>query len=128
LSSVGALIVKNLELKQIWLKLQQENLEEYVNDFFQDCIREGVVLASPHILKNALLEALAEFLTIIEDELLVECGLTEAEVRDTYQVAIGRFIRDDDVKHYETRLISNIRVKCVGAGFTTIFLVAPRCD
>ncbi|MEQ9233909.1 NACHT domain-containing protein [Coleofasciculus sp. E2-BRE-01] len=98
LSSVGALIVKNLELQQIWLKLQQENLEEYVNDFFQDCLSEGVLLASPHILKNALLEALAEFLTIIEDELLVECGLTEAEVRDTYQVAIGRFIRDDDVK------------------------------
>jgi predicted NACHT family NTPase len=98
LSSVGALIVKNLELKQIWLKLQQENLEEYVNDFFQDCLSEGVVLASPHILKKALLEALAEFLTIIEDELLVECGLSGAEIRDTYQVAIEQFIRDDNVK------------------------------
>ena len=96
LSSVVAL-VKNLELKQIWLKLQQENLEEYVNDFFKDCIPEGVLLASPHVLKNALLEALAKFLTTIEDELF-ECDLTGAEIRDTYQVAIEQFIRDDDVK------------------------------
>ncbi|MEQ8995993.1 MAG: HEAT repeat domain-containing protein, partial [Coleofasciculus sp. B1-GNL1-01] len=98
LSSVGTLIVKNLELKQIWLKLQQEKLEEYVSDFFKDCIPEGVLLASPNVLKNALLEALAQFLKLIEDELLVECELTGAEVRDTYQVAIGQFIRDDEVK------------------------------
>ncbi|EDX72263.1 hypothetical protein MC7420_932 [Coleofasciculus chthonoplastes PCC 7420] len=97
LSSVGTLIVKNLELKQIWLKLQQEKLEEYVSDFFKDCIPEGVVLASPNVLKNALLEVLAKFLTIIEDELF-ECDLSGAEIRDTYQVAIEQFIRDDDVK------------------------------
>ncbi|MEQ9371886.1 MAG: NACHT domain-containing protein [Coleofasciculus chthonoplastes F3-SA18-01] len=98
LSSVGALIVKNLELKQIWLKLQQEKLEEYVNDFFKDCLSKGVLLASPDVLKKSLLEALAQFLKLIEDELLFECELTEAEVRDTYQVAIEQFIRDDEVK------------------------------
>jgi hypothetical protein len=98
LSSVGTLIVKNLELKQIWLKLQQEKLEEYVNDFFKDCLSKGVLLASPDVLKKSLLEALAQFLKLIEDELLFECELTEAEVRDTYQVEIGRFIRDDEVK------------------------------
>ncbi|MEQ9483066.1 hypothetical protein [Coleofasciculus sp. F4-SAH-05] len=97
LSSVGALIVKNLELKQIWLKLQQEKLEEYVNDFFKDCLSKGVLLASPDVLKKSLLEALAQFLKLIEDELF-ECELTGAEIRDTYQVEIGRFIRDDEVK------------------------------
>ncbi|MEQ8751980.1 MAG: HEAT repeat domain-containing protein [Coleofasciculus sp. G1-WW12-02] len=98
LSSVGALIVKNLELKQIWLKLQQEKLEEYVNDFFKDCLSKGVLLASPDVLKKSLLEALAQFLKLIEDELLFECELTGAEIRDTYQVAIEGFLRDNDVK------------------------------
>ncbi|MFP4102659.1 NACHT domain-containing protein [Coleofasciculus sp.] len=108
LSTVGALIVKNLELKQIWYKLQQEKLEEYVNDFFQDCIPEEIPLASPHVLKKALLEALAEFLTTIEDELF-ECDLTGAEIRDTYEVAIEQFIRDDDVK---TLLGKAFEIKC----------------
>ncbi len=63
---------------------------------FKDYIKTGVQSAQPDVLKKALGEALQQFLKLIEDELLFY--VTEAEVRDTYQIAIERFIQDDDVK------------------------------
>ena len=95
-TALGVSILKDLVLKEILLKLGKEALEDYVKDFFKDCIKEGVQLAQPDVLKKALGEALQQFLKLIEDELLLD--FTEAEVRDTYQVAIARFIRDDEVK------------------------------
>jgi predicted NACHT family NTPase len=95
-TALGVSILKDLVLKEILLKLGKEALEDYVKDFFKDCIKEGVQLAQPDVLKKALGEALQQFLKLIEDELLLD--FTEAEVRDSYQVAIARFIRDDEVK------------------------------
>jgi predicted NACHT family NTPase len=95
-TALGVSILKDLVLKEILLKLGKEALEDYVKDFFKDCIKEGVQLAQPDVLKKALGEALQQFLKLIEDELLLD--FTEAEVRDNYQVAIARFIRDDEVK------------------------------
>ena len=97
-TALGVSILNDLLLKDILLKLGKESLEDYVKDFFKDCIKTGVQSAQPDILKKALGEALQQFLQLIEDELLVECELTEAEVRDTYQIAIGRFLQDDEVK------------------------------
>jgi predicted NACHT family NTPase len=95
-TALGVSILKDLVLKEILLKLGKEALEDYVKDFFKDCIKEGVQLAQPDVLKKALGEALQQFLKLVEDELLLD--FTEAEVRDKYQVAIARFIRDDEVK------------------------------
>jgi len=95
-TALGVSILKDLVLKEILLKLGKEALEDYVKDFFKDCIKEGVQLAQPDVLKKALGEALQQFLKLVEDELLLD--FSEAEVRDNYQVAIARFIRDDDVK------------------------------
>ncbi|MEQ9626407.1 HEAT repeat domain-containing protein [Coleofasciculus chthonoplastes] len=95
-TALGVSILKDLLLKDILLKLGNEALEDYVKDFFKDCINTGVQSAQTDVLKKALGEALQQFLKLIEDELLLY--LTEAQVRDTYQVAIGRFIQDDDVK------------------------------
>ena len=95
-TALGVSILKDLVLKEILLKLGKEALEDYVKDFFKGCIKEGVQLAQPDVLKKALGEALQQFLKLIEDELLLD--FSEAEVRDTYQVAIARFIRDDEVK------------------------------
>lgn len=95
-TALGVSILKDLVLKEILLKLGKEALEDYVKDFFKDCIKEGVQLAQPDVLKKALGEALQQFLKLVEDELLLD--FTEAEVRDNYQVAIARFIRDDEVK------------------------------
>ena len=97
-TALGVSILKDLLLKDILLKLGKEALEDYVKDFFKDSIKAGVQSAQPDILKKALGEALQQFLKLIEDELLFECELTEAEVRDIYQLEIGRFIRDDEVK------------------------------
>jgi len=97
-TALGVSILNDLLLKDILLKLGKEALEDYVKDFFKDCIKTGVQSAQPDILKKALGEALQQLLKLIEDELLVECELTEAEVRDTYQIAIGRFLQDDEVK------------------------------
>ncbi|MEQ9238518.1 hypothetical protein [Coleofasciculus sp. E2-BRE-01] len=95
-AALGVSILNDLVLKEILLKLGKEALEDYVKDFFKDSIKSGVQSAQPDVLKKALGEALQQFLKLIEDELLLY--LTEAEVRDNYQMAIGRFIKDDDVK------------------------------
>ncbi|MFW5666471.1 MAG: NTPase, partial [Coleofasciculus sp.] len=97
-TALGVSILKDLLLKDILLKLGREALEDYVKDFFKDCIKAGVQSAQPDVLKKALGEALQQLLKLIEDELLFECDLTEAEVRDKYQLEIERFIRDDEVK------------------------------
>ncbi|MFP4578675.1 MAG: NACHT domain-containing protein, partial [Coleofasciculus sp.] len=97
-TALGVSILKDLLLKDILLKLGREALEDYVKDFFKDCIKTGVQSAQPDVLKKALGEALQQLLKLIEDELLFECELTEAKVRDIYQLEIERFIRDDEVK------------------------------
>ncbi|WP_446345475.1 NACHT domain-containing protein [Coleofasciculus sp. F4-SAH-05] len=95
-TALGVSILNDLLLKDILLKLGKEALEDYVKDFFKDCIKTGVQSAQPDILKKALGEALQQFLKLIEYELLFY--VTEAEVRDNYQIVIERFIKDDDVK------------------------------
>ncbi|MEQ9236900.1 HEAT repeat domain-containing protein [Coleofasciculus sp. E2-BRE-01] len=95
-TALGVSILNDLLLKDILLKLGKEALEDYVKDFFKDCIKTGVQSAQPDILKKALGEALQQFLKLIEYELLFY--VTEAEVRDNYQIVIEQFIKDDDVK------------------------------
>jgi hypothetical protein len=56
-TALGVSILKDLVLKEILLKLGKEALEDYVKDFFKDCIKEGVQLAQPDVLKKALGEA-----------------------------------------------------------------------
>ncbi|MEQ8465797.1 NACHT domain-containing protein [Coleofasciculus sp. E1-EBD-02] len=95
-TALGVSILNDLLLKDILLKLGKEALEDYVKDFFKDCIKTGVQSAQPDVLKKALGEALQQFLKLIEYELLFY--VTEAEVRDNYQIVIEQFIKDDDVK------------------------------
>ena len=46
-TALGVSILKDLVLKEILLKLGKEALEDYVEDFFKDCIKEDVQLAHP---------------------------------------------------------------------------------
>ncbi|NET05653.1 MAG: NACHT domain-containing protein [Symploca sp. SIO2B6] len=97
-AALGVSILKDLVFKEVLLKLGKEALEDYVKDFFKECIKEGVVSAQPSELKKALGEALQQFLRLVEDELEFECGLSGAEIRDEYEVRIERFIRNQEVK------------------------------
>ena len=97
-TALGVLILKDLVFKEVLLKLGKEALEDYVKDFFKDCIKEGVQSAKADVLKKALGEALQQFLRIVQDELEFECELSGAEIRDEYEIRIGKFLRDEEIK------------------------------
>lgn len=77
--------------------LAKEAMEEYVKDFFKDCLSDSLQGAAPESLKRAMGKAVKEFLIIVQDELEYQ-DLSGAEIRDYYEIPIKRFIRDDEVK------------------------------
>ena len=97
-TALGVVILKDLVFKEVLLKLGKEALEDYVKDFFKNCIKEGVQSAKADVLKKALGEALQQFLRIVQDELEFECELSGAEIRDEYEIRIGKFLRDEEIK------------------------------
>jgi len=97
-TALGVYLLKDLVLQEVLLELGKGALEDYVKDFFKDCIKAGVTSAEPKILKKTLGEALQQFLRIIEKELEFECDLCGAEIRDNYEIAIGKFIKSQEVK------------------------------
>ncbi|NES00011.1 MAG: NACHT domain-containing protein, partial [Symploca sp. SIO1B1] len=97
-TALGVSLLKDLLFKDILLELGKGALEDYVKDFFKDCIKGGVESAKAGVLKKSVGEALQQFLKIVEDELEFECNLSGAEIRDNYQIPIGKFIKHQDVK------------------------------
>ncbi|NES20332.1 MAG: NACHT domain-containing protein [Symploca sp. SIO3E6] len=97
-TALGVYLLKDLVLQEVLLELGKGALEDYVKDFFKDCIKTGVTSAEPKILKKTLGEALQQFLRIVEKELEFECDLCGAEIRDNYEIAIGKFIKSQEVK------------------------------
>ena len=65
-TALGVVILKDLVFKEVLLKLGKEALEDYVKDFFKDCIKQGVQSAKADVLKKALGEALQQFLRIVQ--------------------------------------------------------------
>ena len=96
-TTLGVALINSV-FKEVLLKLGKEALEDYVKDFFKDCIKAGVASAQPDVLKKALGEALQQFLKLVEDELELNCDLTGAEIRDDYEIRIEKFLRDEEVK------------------------------
>ncbi|NEQ67679.1 MAG: NACHT domain-containing protein, partial [Symploca sp. SIO2D2] len=97
-TALGVFLLKDLVFKDVLLELGKEALEDYVKDFFKDCIKGGIESAKPRVLQKALGEALQQFLKIVEDELEFECNLSGAEIRDGYEIPIGKFIKHQEVK------------------------------
>ncbi|NET56533.1 MAG: NACHT domain-containing protein, partial [Symploca sp. SIO2E6] len=87
-----------LVFKDVLLGLGKGALEDYVKDFFKDCLKGGVESAKAGVLKKALGEALQQFLQIIEEELEFACGLFGNQIRDGYELPVGKFIRNQEVK------------------------------
>jgi len=97
-TALGVLLLKDLVFKDVLLELGKGALEDYVKDFFKDCIKGGIESAKPRVLQKALGEALQQFLKIVEDELEFECNLSGAQIRDGYEIPIGKFIKHQEVK------------------------------
>ena len=97
-TALGVSLLKDLVFKDVLLQLGKGALEDYVKDFFKDCIKGGVESAKPTVLKKALGEALQQFLKIVEDELEFECNLSGAQIRDGYEIPIEKFIQHQEVK------------------------------
>lgn len=79
------------------LKLGQAAAEDYVKDFFKDCLKAGLVVAKPEVTKKAVAEALKAFLLLVTDE-LEDQNLSKAEIRDHYDPALVQFVKDECVK------------------------------
>ncbi|NET60390.1 MAG: NACHT domain-containing protein [Symploca sp. SIO2E6] len=92
-------LVKDLVFKTVLLGLGigKGALELYIKDFFKNCIKEGVESVTGGVLTKVLYEALQQFLKIVEEELEF-CNLSGAEIRDGYEMPIGQFIQNQEVK------------------------------
>ncbi|NET56719.1 MAG: NACHT domain-containing protein [Symploca sp. SIO2E6] len=97
-TALGVALLKDLVFKDVLLELGKGALEDYVKDFFKDCIKGVETCHGTSLLKKALGEALQQFLKIVEDELEFGCNLSGAEIRDGYEIAIEKFIRHQEVK------------------------------
>jgi predicted NACHT family NTPase len=95
-ATLGVVLIDSV-FKEVLLKIGKQALEDYLKDFFKDSIKQGVASAKPEALKKALGEALQQFLKLVEDQ-LIDCDLTGAEIRDGYEIRIGQFLRDEEVK------------------------------
>jgi hypothetical protein len=96
LVGVGAVEIGKAVFEQ-GLKLSQAAAEDYVKDFFKDCLKEGLALGKPEVTKKAVASALKEFLAIVAEE-LEDQELSPAAIRDRYEFQLIQFVQDDAVK------------------------------
>jgi predicted NACHT family NTPase len=97
LAASASVKIGELVLEQV-LKLGQAAAEDYVKDFFKNCLQEGIMATKPGVAKKAVTEALKAFLLLVTDE-LEDTGLSKAEIRDRhYEEALIQFIKNDSVK------------------------------
>nr|WP_322666614.1 NACHT domain-containing protein [Dendronalium sp. ChiSLP03b]MDZ8209207.1 NACHT domain-containing protein [Dendronalium sp. ChiSLP03b] len=96
LLTIGAAELGKVVFEQV-LKLGQAAAEEYVTDFFKDCLKEGITSAKPEVTKKAVAEALKAFLILVTDE-LEDRELSKAEIRNYYDPPLVQFVKNAAVK------------------------------
>ncbi len=96
LLTIGAAELGKVIFEQV-LKLGQAAAEDYVKDFFKDCLKEGITAAKPEVTKKAVAAALKAFLLIVADQ-LEDQELSRAEIRDRYDPALVQFVQNESVK------------------------------
>jgi energy-coupling factor transporter ATP-binding protein EcfA2 len=84
-------------LEEVIAPLVKGALEDYTKDMLKGIIGEAVIAAKPSVMGEAVRKSLREFLEIIQDE-LENCAYSPLEIRDYYQVPIGQFIKDEQVR------------------------------
>ena len=96
LVTIAAAKVGEAVFEQV-LKLGQAAAEDYVKDFFKDCLKGGVALTKPEVTKKAVATALKEFLAIMTEE-LEDKDLSQTDIRDYYEQNLIQFVKDAAVK------------------------------
>lgn len=79
------------------LDLGKGALEDYVKDFFKDCIQSGVARANAETLKKPMAEAIGFFIKRFIKELQLN-DVPETSIEHHYKAAIKRFVRDKSVR------------------------------
>ena len=82
-------------LEQV-LNLGKAALEDYVKDFFKDCIQSGVAQANADALKKPMAEAIGFFIKRFVKELQIN-DVPETSINHHYKAAIKRFVQDKAV-------------------------------
>jgi GTPase SAR1 family protein len=85
-----------LVLEQV-LNLGKAALEDYVKDFFKDCIQTGVARANAETLKKPMAEAVGFFIKRFVKELQIN-DVPEMSIEHHYKGAIKRFVQDKSVR------------------------------
>jgi hypothetical protein len=79
------------------LDLGRAALEDYVKDFFKDCIKGSVAAAKADVLKQPLAEAIGQFLKRFVEELQIN-GVEKPSVDHHYGKVLKRFVRNQAVR------------------------------
>jgi len=85
-----------LVLDQV-LNLGKTALEDYVKDFFKDCIQGSIALANSGTLKKPMAEAIGYFIKRFIKELQFN-DIPESSIEHHYKVAVKRFVQDKAVR------------------------------
>lgn len=85
-----------LVLEQV-LNLGKSALEDYVKDFFKDCIQSGVARANAETLKKPMAEAIGCFMKRFVKELQFN-DVPETSIEHHFKAVIKRFVQDKAVR------------------------------
>ena len=85
-----------LVLEQV-LSLGKGALEEYVKDFFKDCIRSGVVLAKAETLKLPMAEAVGGFIKLFVAELEYQ-DVPETSINECHKKKLQQYVRNPKIR------------------------------
>ncbi|MGG6268538.1 hypothetical protein ACQ4M3_25440 [Leptolyngbya sp. AN03gr2] len=96
LAATASVELGKLVLDQV-LNLGKAALEDYVKDFFKDCIKSGVSRANADTLKKPMAEAIGCFIKRFVKELQIN-DVPETSIEHHYKAAIKRFVQDKSVR------------------------------
>jgi predicted NACHT family NTPase len=85
-----------LVVKEVLAPLVKGALEDYTKDFFKECIKDFTKILEPKPLQKAVVQALAEFLEQMNQE-LQDAEVSEEELQQ-YIKPLQKFIKDSEVK------------------------------
>lgn len=85
-----------LILEQV-LNLGKSALEDYVKDFFKDCIQSGVARANAETLKKPMAEAIGFFIQRFVKELQLN-DVPESSIEHHFKATIKQFVQDKAVR------------------------------
>jgi hypothetical protein len=96
LAATASVELGKLVLEQV-LNLGKSALEDYVKDFFKDCIKGGIARANAETLKKPMAEAIGCFIKRFVKELQIN-DVPETSIEHHYKTAIKRFVQDKSVR------------------------------